>query len=167
MIDDHWFTTIGMSPHAVYNTLWMAYIEQDWYPVKITVFRLTPSSSKLGIKERLDTSYQDFEKWLEKFTTQFNLKTKLETIHCDEEDYETYAEMYRKALRDSARNPQAIDITPGRKFASAIGMQIGIEENVDSIFYLHLLDDSYADLSYPQIPRSLVKLVDFKKGVNP
>jgi hypothetical protein len=44
MIEGHWFTTIGMSPHAVYNTLWMAYIEHDWHPAKITVFRLTPSS---------------------------------------------------------------------------------------------------------------------------
>ena len=167
MIEGHWFTTIGMSPHAVYNTLWMAYIEHDWHPAKITVFRLTPTSSKPGIKERLDTSYQDFEKWLKRFTTQYDLKTKLEAIYCDEEDYETYADLYRKALRDSAGNPRAIDITPGRKFASAIGMEIGIEEHVDSIFYLHLLDDSYADLPYPQIPRSLVKLVDFKKGVNP
>jgi hypothetical protein len=167
MIEGHWFTSIGMSPHAVYNTLWMAYLEYDWHHVKITVFRLTPASSKTGIKERLDTSYDHFEKWLKRFTTQYNLKTKLEPIHCDEEDYETYADLYREAIRNSVGNPSAIDITPGRKFASAIGMQIGIEEKIDSIFYLHLLDDSYADLPYPQIPRSLVKLVDFKKGVNP
>ena len=48
MIEGHWFTTIGMSPHAVYNTLWMAYLEHDWHPVKITVFRLTPTSSRPG-----------------------------------------------------------------------------------------------------------------------
>jgi hypothetical protein len=108
-----------------------------------------------------------FEKWLKRFTTQYNLNIELGAIHCDEEDYETYADLYRKALRNSAGNPRAIDITPGRKFASAIGMEMGIEENVDSIFYLHLLDDTFADLPYPQIPRSLVKLVDFKRGVNP
>jgi hypothetical protein len=50
MIEGYWFTTIGMSPHAVYNTVWMAYLEHDWHPAKITVFRLTPTSSKPGIK---------------------------------------------------------------------------------------------------------------------
>ena len=167
MIEGQWFTTIGMSPHAVFNTLWAAYLEYDWCPVKLTIFRLTPTSSKPGIKERLDSSYMVFEKWHKRFTERYNLKTELEAIHCDEEDYETYAKEFRMALSRSADVPRAIDITPGRKFASAIGMEIGIEENVDSIFYLHLLDDSYADMLYPQIPRSLVKLVDFKKGVNP
>jgi len=104
---------------------------------------------------------------LKQFTTQYNLKIELEAINCNEEDYETYADMYREAVRDSAGNPQAIDTTPGRKFTSAIGMQIGIELTVDSILHLHILDDSYADLPYPQVPRSLVKLVDFKKGVSP
>lgn len=156
-----------MSPHAVYNTLWMAYLERNWHPVRVTVFRLIPTSTKPGIKERLDTSYQGFEKWFKRFTARYGLKTRLETIHCDEEDYEGYAKMYRKALRNSAGKPRAIDITPGRKFASAIGMEAGIEENVDSIFYLHLLDDSYTDMPYPQIPRPLIRLVDFKKGVNP
>lgn len=167
MIEGHWFITIGMSPHAVFNTLWAAYLEHDWHPVKITVFRLTPSSSKLGIRKRLDSSYQVFERWHKRFADRYNLQTDIKAIHCDEEDYATYAKEYRKALRKSADVPRAIDITPGRKFASAIGMEIGIEENVDSIFYLHLLDDSYTDMHYPQIPRSLVKLVDFKKRVSP
>ena len=91
----------------------------------------------------------------------------MKPINCGEEDYETYADTYQEVLRESRGKPRAIDITPGRKFASAIGMKIAIEENVDSIFYLHLLDDSYADIAYPQIPRSLVKLVDLKKGVSP
>jgi hypothetical protein len=166
MIEGHWFTTIGMSPHAAFNTVWAAYLELEWSPSKITVFRLTPTSPKQGIRERLDSSYRLFESWHKGFTKQFRLTSKLEAIHCEEEDYETYAEKYQESLKNSAGFPRAIDITPGRKFASAIGMEIGIEENVDSIFYLHLFDDSYADKPYPQIPRSLVKLVDFKKGVS-
>jgi len=166
MIEGHWVTAIGMSPHAAFNTIWAAYLEHDWHPLKVTVFRLTPSSPKRGISERLDTSYRAFESWHKRFTSRYNLKSNLEPIHCDEEDYETYAEEYRRVLRNKTDAIRAIDITPGRKFASAIGMEIGLEENVDSIFYLHLLDDSYADRPYPQIPRSLVKLVDFKKGVS-
>lgn len=166
MIEGHWFTTIGMSPHAVFNTVWAAYLEHEWCPSKITVFRLTPTSSKQGIRERLDSSYRVFERWHKRFTDRYSLMSKLEAVHCEEEDYGAYAERFQESLRGSADFPRAIDITPGRKFASAIGMEIGIEENVDSIFYLHLLDDSYADVAYPQIPRSLVKLVDFKKGVS-
>ncbi len=105
MIMGHWFTTIGMSPHAVFNTLWAAYLEHDWYPSKITVFRLTPSASKLGIKERLDSSYRTFETWHQRFTERHNLKTELAAIPCDEEDYATYAKIYRMALRSSANIP--------------------------------------------------------------
>ncbi len=155
-----------MSSHAVYNTIWMAYLEQNWCPVKITIFRLTGKLSKPSITERLDAAYQDFKDWLKRFSAHYHLKTDLDVISCDEEDYESYADMYREVLRNSSGSPQAIDITPGRKFAAAIGLKMGIEENVDSIFYLHLLDDSYANLPYPQIPRTLVKLVDFKKGVS-
>ncbi|MFW9804779.1 MAG: hypothetical protein ACFFFC_19140 [Candidatus Thorarchaeota archaeon] len=165
MIEGHWFTTIGMSPHAAFNTVWAAYLEYEWCPSKITVFRLTPTSPKKGIRERLGSSYREFESWHKRFTDQYHLKSELKTIHCEEEDYKSYVEKYQELLRSSADFPRAIDITPGRKFASAIGMEIGIEENVGSIFYLHLLDDSFADVAYPQIPKSLVKLVDFKKGV--
>ena len=167
MIEGHWFAAIGMSPHAVFNTVWAAYLEYDWQPEKITVFRLNPTSTKQGIKERLDASYNDFERWTKRFADKLDIKIQLKPINCDEEDYETYADTYRTALKESRGKPRSIDITPGRKFASAIGMKIAIEENVDSIFYLHLLDDSYADIAYPQIPRSLVKLVDLKKGVSP
>ncbi|GAG85117.1 unnamed protein product, partial [marine sediment metagenome] len=60
-----------------------------------------------GIKERLDASYRVFEEWHQRFTNRYNLKTELDAIHCDEEEYETYAKEYRKALSRSADIPRS------------------------------------------------------------
>ena len=39
-----YFTTIGLSPHAVFNAIWAAYLEHDWHSLEVTMFRLHPSS---------------------------------------------------------------------------------------------------------------------------
>ncbi|MCF2138007.1 MAG: hypothetical protein K9W43_12305 [Candidatus Thorarchaeota archaeon] len=84
---------------------------------------------------------------------------------CNEIDYSGFAEKFQKEVHAHSNKPRVIDITPGRKFASAIGLKVGISENVESRFYLHLLDDAYTNRNYPLIPEAFVKFVDFKRGV--
>ncbi len=165
MKEGYWFTTIGMSPHAVLNTIWAAYEESRWQPVKIILFRLVPEEAKPGIKSKLDTAYEAFLKWLTVFQESYNLSIQLDTQICVEQDYATFFEKFKDVVKSHTDRPRAIDITPGRKFASAIGLRIGIAEKVDSIFYLHLLDDTYNNHEYPLIPHPSIRLVDFKEEV--
>jgi len=58
----------------------------------------------------------------------------------------------------------AIDITPGRKFMSAIAFQAGLKHGADHVFYLHLQSTAYGRC-YPDIPRTNVDLVDFTEVV--
>lgn len=81
----------------------------------------------------------------------------------DELDFPAIVEYVRSAIEAgrSADAEIAVDVTPGRKFWSIIGFRAGFEDDVDHIFYTHIATDEYFGESYPTIPRSAVKLVDF------
>jgi len=55
----------------------------------------------------------------------------------------------------------AIDITPGRKFMSAIAFQTGMSYGADHVYYNHLNSDEYFGMIYSVIPRTATTLIDF------
>lgn len=55
----------------------------------------------------------------------------------------------------------AVDITPGRKFMSAIAFTAGIRYGADHVFYLYLKGSEHYGQSYPDIPHTGVELYDF------
>lgn len=57
----------------------------------------------------------------------------------------------------------AVDVTPGRKFMSAIAFQAGIQFNADHVFYLYLADSQFYGRLYPDVPRPLLELIDFQE----
>ncbi len=59
----------------------------------------------------------------------------------------------------------AVDITPGRKFMSAIAFQAGIRYGADHVFYLLLDSSAFYGQVYPDIPRSAIDLIDFTEVV--
>ncbi len=160
-----WFTTIGTSAPAVYNTIWAAYHEKKLFPEYIWLFRLIPESTNARVKGKIDKSFEEFMKWLDIFAKHTGGDPKLKTPQFNETDYRKFAKKYRRIFKTNKGIPRVIDITPGRKFASAIGLKIGLEVNAASIFYLHLLDSRYLTYSYPEIPRSVLRLVDFKEDL--
>lgn len=55
----------------------------------------------------------------------------------------------------------AVDITPGRKFMSAIAFAAGMRYDADHVFYLYMNSPSYYGQSYAEIPRTATTLYDF------
>lgn len=85
----------------------------------------------------------------------------------DETDFEAIVHYYRSAIRDARETGAtvAIDITPGRKFMSAIAFQAGIQFDADHVFYFHRKAGGYYGRFYPEIPRTATDLIDFSEVV--
>lgn len=85
----------------------------------------------------------------------------VETIE-DELDFEAILAYLRSAITASEDIDAevAIDVTPGRKFWSAIGFRAGFEYGADHIYYIRV-PGTYFGESYPTIPRTSIDLVDF------
>lgn len=54
----------------------------------------------------------------------------------------------------------AVDVTPGRKYMSAIALQVGLREGADHVYYLHV-PGAYFSRLYSTIPRTALELYDF------
>ncbi len=162
-----WFTTIGTSPHAISNGILAAYLRELWQPTTIVCVSLIPDKQTVDARviANLERSYEAFKSWVGRFGGLLGTEIDFVPIECSEEDYKRYRQELRGLLEHYRDQPRAIDITPGRKFASAIMLQEGIRANVDAIFYLHLLDERYQQQPLLRIPWVYQRLVDMKKEV--
>lgn len=59
----------------------------------------------------------------------------------------------------------AVDITPGRKFMSAIAFAAGMRYNADHVYYFYLSTTDHYGRLYPEIPRTAAQLYDFTEAV--
>jgi hypothetical protein len=79
-----------------------------------------------------------------------------------ETDYEAIVEHYRSGIEVATDADEvAVDITPGRKFMSALAFQAGARFGADHIYYFHRHGGGYHGEFYPEIPRTATTLVDF------
>lgn len=163
MIKGYWFTTIGTNSFAASNTIWAAYHQYKWMISDAFIFRLVPGDERPDQQKRLNEVYNQFTRWIERFGRDIGSDIRIHTIESSENSYREYDQAFIKALKDNADKPRAIDITPGRKYASARGMAFGIIEKVEHIFYLHLYDDAYLSRPLPEIPSMLYNLQDFAR----
>lgn len=85
----------------------------------------------------------------------------------EETDFEGIVDYYRSAIDEATRagDTVAVDITPGRKFMSAIAFQSGIHFEADHVFYFYRKADDYPGQFYPEIPRTATELIDFTEVV--
>jgi len=81
----------------------------------------------------------------------------------DETDFADIVTHYRDAIEMAreSNQPVAVDVTPDRKYMSAIAFQAGFRFEADHVFYLHVESNRFYDLSYPEIPRTGIELIDF------
>ncbi|QLD91212.1 hypothetical protein HWV07_08455 [Natronomonas salina] len=85
----------------------------------------------------------------------------------EETDFEAIVDYYRSAIQE-ARDTDAtvaIDITPGRKFMSAIAFQAGVHFEADHVYYFHRKAGGYPGRFYPEIPRTATDLIDFTEVI--
>jgi len=87
----------------------------------------------------------------------------IETTSLEHEtEYRDIVEHFKTAIQAAPTDAEvAVDVTPGRKFMSAIAFQAGIQYDVDHVFYLYLASEAYFGRLYPTIPRTATELVDF------
>ncbi|WP_256301682.1 hypothetical protein [Haloarchaeobius salinus] len=79
-----------------------------------------------------------------------------------ETDFTSIVDFYRTQVEQSADDDEvAIDVTPGRKFMSAIAFQAGIQFGADHVYYFHRKSGGYYGQFYPEIPRTATDLIDF------
>ncbi|GAB3704720.1 PDDEXK family nuclease [Halorubrum pallidum] len=82
-----------------------------------------------------------------------------------ETDFPDIIDFYRSAIETAKNNGDtiAIDVTPGRKFMSAIAFQAGFQFGADHVYYFHRKAGGYYGQFYAEIPRTATDLIDFKE----
>jgi len=80
-----------------------------------------------------------------------------------ETDFREIIEFYQSAIEAARENGDtiAVDVTPGRKFMSAISFQAGFRFDADHVFYFYRKSGAYYGDLYAEIPRTATELIDF------
>lgn len=80
-----------------------------------------------------------------------------------ETDFRDIIEFYRSTIEAARENDDtiAVDVTPGRKFMSAMAFQAGFKFDADHVFYFHRKAGEYPGQFYAEIPRTATDLIDF------
>jgi hypothetical protein len=80
-----------------------------------------------------------------------------------ETDFPDIIKFYRSSIETAKNNGDtvAVDVTPGRKFMSAIAFQAGFRFGADHVYYFHRKGGGYYGQYYSEIPRTATDLIDF------
>jgi hypothetical protein len=89
-----------------------------------------------------------------------SLETSTESLDA-ERDFEAIVSYFRENVRTTEATEVAVEVTPGRKFMSAIAFQAGFQYDADHVFYLFPDSDAYYGRIYDDIPEPAVDLIDF------
>jgi hypothetical protein len=88
----------------------------------------------------------------------------LSATRLDEEtDFQRIVEHFREPisrLHDDG-GTAAVDVTPGRKFMSAIAFQAGMQFEADHVYYLYISNNQFYGRLYPDVPRPVTEFIDF------
>lgn len=152
--DRYWLTTASPTIEAVVNPLAAACTEREYVPDEIRVLRNpgveAPSERAMALMDTVVEAHGG--------------DATIEPVSIDtERDFEAIVDFHRAGVEEAreAGADVAIDVTPGRKFMSAIAFQAGIQFDADRVYYLYLHSSDYYDRVYPDIPQPGVDLVDF------
>jgi hypothetical protein len=153
----HWLTTASPTVEAVVNPLAAACTERDYVPDVVRILR-NPDVHEAS-ERAIDL--------VETVIDAHGGDVAVEPVTIDSErDFQAIVDFHRAGI-EAAREADAtvaIDVTPGRKFMSAIAFQAGIQFEADRVFYLYLHSSAYYDRVYPDIPRTGVDLIDFTEA---
>jgi hypothetical protein len=150
-----WLTIASPTTEAVVNPLLAACDDQ-----------FVPDEIHLLTNPGLDHVTPTLVSLLEDVVATYDTTATVDTHQLEAEtDYGAIASFFVDSIATGTTDDTvAIDITPGRKFMSAIAFQAGLKHGADHVFYLHLQSTAYGRC-YPDIPRTNVDLVDFTEVV--
>lgn len=157
---DTWLTTMSTNPEAVVNPL-AAACRDGFVPDALHVLK------NPGVGEQFD----DFVAMMRATVAAHgetagdddpDTPTVETTSIAAETDFRAIVEHFRNPIRDAEEDDRvAVDVTPGRKFMSALAFQSGIQFGADHVFYLYVSNTQFYGRLYPDMPRPASELVDF------
>ena len=156
-----WITTVGWSPFAVINPIWAYCKENVEYPDKIIIIH-TPHEQ---IKNNLHICKRIITEILKSYNGKNFKEDSIIEEEIENDNIELYAVKLSKIIgREKTLKPNKIilDMTPGRKYMSAINVYYGynLDEIPIQVFYLHLDENKYQDVPYPLCPIIKNELID-------
>lgn len=151
----YWITTGSTNPEAVANPLAAACTEQAYVPDEIRLL------SNPGVRDHIERTTDLLETVVDAHGGAASLDiTRLE----DETNFHAIVEHFRSTVEDAeASDTIAFDVTPGRKFMSAIAFQAGFQFDIDHVFYLHVASGALFGRVYPDLPQTATTLYDFRE----
>ena len=151
----HWVTTGSTNAEAVVNPLAAACTVEGYVPDEIHLL------ANPGVRSTIDRIIDLCETVVRAFDGEPEIHV---TDLGSETDFPAIVDHFRGVVETADEDDAvAVDVTPGRKFMSAIAFQGGMPFGADHVFYL--LVDS-ADLFgrvYADLPRTATTLYDFRE----
>lgn len=151
-----WLTTMSTNLEAVLNPL-LAACENGFQPDELHVLDNPGVGDEfddiISMMEHVVVEYGDDEPEL--FITTLESET----------DFQGIVDHFREPMEriQEQDGTAAIDVTPGRKFMSAIAFQAGIQFEADHVYYLYVSNNRFYGRLYPDVPDPVVELVDFQE----
>jgi hypothetical protein len=153
---DAWLTTMSTNLEAVINPL-IAACEGGFVPGEIHVLR----------NPGVDDQFADITAMMGRVVREYGGDDPdLAVTDLDAETaFQRIVEHFREPIAriQSEGGTTAVDVTPGRKFMSAIAFQAGIQFDADHVFYFYVSNNRFYGRLYPDVPRPVVRLVDFQE----
>lgn len=151
---DAWLTTMSTNLEAVINPL-VAACEEGFRPDELHVLE------NPGVGEQ----FEDITSMMAEVVTEYGgddptlAVTQLES----ETEFQRIVEHFKEPIAriQADGGTAAVDVTPGRKFMSAIAFQAGIQFGADHVFYAYVSSSQFYGRLYPNVPRPVVTLYDF------
>lgn len=156
-----WISTVGWSPFAVINPIW-AYCKEYEDSLNKIILLYTPY-------ERIIKNLEICKKYIIEILKAYNDKDLNDNSIIEEEikndSIEIYADKLSRIIKREKKlkpNKIILDMTPGRKYMSAINVYYGfnLAEIPIQVFYLHLEEIKYQDVPYPLNPIIKNELID-------
>ncbi len=156
-----WITTVGWSPFAVINPIWAYCKENDEYPNKIILI-FTPLER---IKKNLNICKRYIYEILKKYNGKNFNKDFIIHEEIENDNIEIYADRLNRIIereKNLKTDKIILDMTPGRKYMSAINVYYGynLRDISIQVFYLHLEESKYQDIPFPLTPIIKSELID-------
>lgn len=151
----YWVTTGSTNPEAVVNPLAAACTEWGYVPDRIYLL------GNPGVADQLDRITDLTETIVEAYDGD-EPEIQITALN-SETDFQDVVAHFKTAITDArdADGEVVVDVTPGRKFMSAIAFQSGIKFGADRVCYLHVHSGELFGRVYADLPRSGTTLYDF------
>jgi len=156
-----WITTVGWSPFAVINPIWAYCKENEKTPDKIFLLH----TENMKVLKNVETCKRYLDEILREYSNKNFKEDNLIKYQIENETYEIYSIAMKKIIEQELQDESAkiiIDMTPGRKYMSAINMFFGLKalNNSIQVLYLYLEEAKYQKVAYPLTPIIKNELID-------